>query len=108
MSQDMFYLGYLMDLKSVCILLVLDEPTWILVAEFFYILGLFLFSCSISYSERDTEISNFIGKFAYFPFQLYQVFVFVSPSSHIFQLCDLVHTYFELLCPSWWMGTFIM
>lgn len=25
MSQDMFYLGYLMDLKSVCILLVLDE-----------------------------------------------------------------------------------
>lgn len=106
MSQDMFYVGYLMDLKSVCTLLVLDELVyvdWILVAEgifkFFYLLGRFLFSCSINYSERDTEVSNFIGKFAYFPFQLYQVFVF--PSSHIFQLCGLVHTYSELLCPSW-------
>ena len=86
MSQDMLYLGYLMDLKSV--------------------LGHFLFSCSINYSERDTEVSSFIGKFTYFPFQLYQVFVF--PSSQIFQLFDLVHTYFELLCHSWWMGTLIM
>ena len=97
-----------MDLKSVCTLLVLDElfyVDWILVAEgifeFFYILGRFLFSCSINYSERDSEVSNFIGKFAYFPFQFYQVFVFVFRSSNIFQLCGLVHTYFELLCPSW-------